>query len=887
MPLRHKLLSQDANEDDFESGPWDTPRLLQLYKARFGLDFSLYKRATIDRRIERRLQARSCRSIEEYVQILESESEELETLYRDLLVEVTQFFRDSDAYEILRKDVIPRLINAKGRQQSLRVWVPGCATGEEAYSLAMLISDCAEELDRNVQLRMFATDVHRSSVDFAGQAVYSREAVQNVPAKLRNRYFTETNDGWQISQELRQRVVVATHDLTSDPPFTRMDLVSCRNLLIYFEPSVQQSVLGMLHFAMNQHGVLFLGPSETTGQLSKEFEVVDQHWRIFRKLRDVRLPEATRLPITGPSRRHVAPQPEPVSRRLPKTPEVDADNRWLKPVLYEELLSRYVPPCLIVNQDHELIHTFGDVRRLLVQPEGAPTLNITKLLEGRLAMVVTAGLHQATRTRDKTAYSDIPVTNHQGEEKHVRVVIEAYQKGSRDLFMVCLEEQELPPETPAVERQFDAAGTADSRIAELESNLDSMRQSLQAAVEELETSNEELQAANEELVASNEELQSTNEELHSVNEELFTVNVEHQDKIDELMATAKELKNVNDFIANTSIGMVFLDEDLRIRRFTPAINEVLRILDRDIGRPIEDISCRLDDPDLIRSIRAALENGISTRRQVARNDGAHFLTRIIPFQDSFGFTNGVVLAFDDVTEISTARRQLLEVQGFAYAVSHDLQEPIRAIRGYVDVLQSECVEQLNVASRKALDTLASSGRQIQSMVDSLLRLSRVFTRGKVFQQVRLDELLKNAQSRLQDRIRELDAEIIVEDLPTLVCDPAQIEEAFVELLDNSLKFKSDDSPQVHIQSTLSNDDVLITIRDNGIGIDPAHHEKIFQVFQRPVARNRPGNGCGLTYCRHVLDRHSGTISVKSKLDAGSSFILKLPLNPIDQAYYKD
>ncbi|MEM6473950.1 MAG: CheR family methyltransferase, partial [Planctomycetota bacterium] len=363
--------------------------ILRLFRIHFEVDFALYKPATITRRIDRRVQMGGFKTLMAYAEYLEESREELNLLFRDLLVEVTEFFRDEAAFRILRTTVIPNLVENKPDNGEIRVWVPGCATGEEAYSIAMLIDEAISKSGRKIEFRVFATDVHRSSLETASLAVYPANSTTRIPSELSQKYFTQNNDLCHIKRDLRQKVIFAANDLTSDPPFTRIDLISCRNVLIYLESKIQKRIISFFHFGLTVGGTLFLGPSETVGDLAPEFETVDRHWRIYSKRRDIRLPEAARLPVVPAISSLVHDRTAGVASGAKA-----AMHPWLTSA-YEDLLAKHVPPSLLINQFGELLHSFGAARNFLVQPEGRSTLDAIKLLPDSLRTVVSAGLHRA------------------------------------------------------------------------------------------------------------------------------------------------------------------------------------------------------------------------------------------------------------------------------------------------------------------------------------------------------------------------------------------------------------------------------------------------------------------------------------------------------------
>ncbi len=643
------FIDQGQPEEEL-AGSGELATIFKLFRNQYGIDFSMYKPTTIVRRIERRVKLSRCSSLAEYSQLVEGDSRELDVLYRDLLVEVTQFFRDLEAFQLMRNVIVPQLVERAVESGELRIWVPGCATGEEAYSLAMLATECIERQGVDVELKLFASDVHQTSMETASSGVFSSATVSRMPIEYRDKFFIRIGDLYHISTELRQKVIFAPHDITKDPPFTRIDLISCRNVLIYFNQDVQKRVLSLFHFGLNVGGVLFLGPSESIGELEKEFEPIDRQWRVYRKLRNVRLAE------TGP----ISPQPA-LNRVVFNRPSFVAtqtrgDKSWLVPEVYDHLLAKYVPPSLLINQHLELVHSFGDTRRLLVQPEGKATLDVLRMVEGDLRTAMNAALHKASTGGKTIVFEGVRVRSSTGEQQY-RLVAEPYLKGAEKMFLVSLEEMAVPEAvTERIAVPFNSADQSAQRIVSLEQELDYTKETLQATVEELETSNEELQSANEELVASNEELQSTNEELHGVNEELFTVNSEHQKKITELTQLTEDMDHL---LKSTRIGTVFLDTDLKIRKFTTEVKEAFHILDQDIGRPVRHIAHNLVDVEPVEEAQQVLSSKRPIERAVQSRSGGSYLMRILPYEGIKG-VDGVVLTLIDATAILSLHRRLGE-----------------------------------------------------------------------------------------------------------------------------------------------------------------------------------------------------------------------------------
>ena len=582
----------------------ETPlsRLSRFYKEQNGIDFSYYKPTTIYRRLERRSKLARTSSTAEYLTRVESDENEAQVLFRDLLVEVTHFFRDPEAFSVLRQSVIPELIKESSGDE-FRAWVCGCATGEEAYSIAMVIHECMEQAGIHKKpFKVFASDVHAGSVEIASEGIYRKSATEQLPQSCIDKYFTEVDEYYKVKPEIRQSVVFAVNDATKDPPFTRLDFVSCRNMLIYILPQVQKRILSIFHFGLKPKGILFLGSSESLGDLADEFEDVDMHWRVYRKRRDVRLSGGTQLPAmeipnaTNPVISH-SQNPRPNSLRGFKQQNManSAQN---------SLLARYLPPGLLVVGFNELIHCIGDATKLLTLPQGQPSNNLFQLLSSELSVPVSAALHRCRKRSETVVFNGIRIQMPGCEEELYQLKVESLEERNETLNLISfLKLSEL--EAPKVETiDYRPVENASSQIEQLTIELNYTRETLQATVEELESSNEELQSTNEELIASNEELQSTNEELHSTNEELHTVNHENRYRIVQLNDVTEDLELL---LSRTSTGVLFLDRKLQIRKFTRSITRYFELQPSDIGRNIDNFNHRTGVANLYSQLAEALE----------------------------------------------------------------------------------------------------------------------------------------------------------------------------------------------------------------------------------------------------------------------------------------
>ncbi|MCG8584933.1 MAG: PAS domain-containing protein, partial [Pirellulales bacterium] len=622
--------------------------IYSLLRREYAIDFSHYKPSTVTRRIERRLQLNRSQDVDDYVAKLQSDTTELNLLYKDLLIGVTKFFRDSGAYDRLSEEVVPQMLSKLSDNEELRIWIAGCATGEEAYSIAIVIHEAIAVRDRQIGVKIFATDVHQASLEVASSGVYSEEAVSEVSKSRLDRYFSKRGNGYHVSQELRKMIVFAPHNVIKDAPFTKLDLVCCRNLLIYFQPHVQKKVLSLFHFGLKTGGALFLGPSESPGEIADEFETVDQQWKMFRKRRDVRLPADVRMPLSSG-----------FARLRDSTLHAPATNNGLPYAsllrAYDALLAAHVPPSLLIDENHELVHAFSGAGKFLAISDGRSSTDILDLVVPDIRLALSGALQRAQNKGETVSYSGLVVRDGESEQQ-LRLSVRPITVHSTDeaYFLITLEDvtRERRQEDPGTEVRLDESSK--ERLVEVEDELRYTKENLQATIEEMETTNEELQATNEELVASNEELQSTNEELHSVNEELYTVNAEYQRKIVELTQLTDDVDNL---LRSTDVGTIFLDRDMCIRKFTPKVAHAFQILPQDVGRPLESFSHNIEHPTLMKDVRGVLTTEQSFEKDVRDRRGNWYLLRILPYR-SKDRVDGVVLTLIDIANLKAAQREL-------------------------------------------------------------------------------------------------------------------------------------------------------------------------------------------------------------------------------------
>jgi two-component system, chemotaxis family, CheB/CheR fusion protein len=635
-------------------------RILAMLRDRLGTDFTGYKPNTIIRRIERRVLMHSGLGWDDYVRLVDDSRAELVQLHRDLLINVTRFFRDEEAFRILETRVIPQLVSDTPAESELRLWVPACSTGEEPYSLVILILEALERANLSRNVRVFATDVDQDAVEFAAAGRYGDSIAADISPERLSRWFVPDGDGYKVSRALRDRVIFARHNLLKDPPLTRMDFVSCRNMLIYLGPDLQRRVIALLAYALRARGFLFLGSSETVGGLSALFDVIDAKWKMYQALQPGRhtlaeaLPSRPRRPLMQSFTMATAAEYPVATMRAVQGRSATEDG--LLEHVFQELTDVLELRCVVLDADYQLLHTFGDVSSLLKVPPGRSTLEIFKLLPRPLSTALRAALARSAKENRQILYEGIEVS---ADEPTVTLHVRPLDvRAERARAYVLFFQSGPKPLTGSVADALERDESTSLRLSQLEHELQYTKENLQATIEELETSNEELQATNEELLASNEELQSTNEELQSVNEELQTVNAEYQEKIAELISLNNDIENL---LRTTGVGTLFVDATLRIRKFTDAALRLLNVMPQDIGRPLEHIAAKIPGVDLVSMCRRVMQGNGSESHEMLAPDGAYLHVKVLPYLTGETGVHGVIVSVIDVTEVKRGEERLQHI----------------------------------------------------------------------------------------------------------------------------------------------------------------------------------------------------------------------------------
>jgi two-component system CheB/CheR fusion protein len=685
-------------------------KIMGILRSHNGHDLSHYKQNTIRRRVERRMVVNQIEALESYVRMLRQNPLEVDTLFRELLIGVTSFFRDPTAFEALRDLALPALMSERPPGLPIRIWVPGCSTGEEAYTLAMLIHEAAEKLGREFVVQIFATDIDHESIEKARSGNYPANIAADVSPERLTRFFTEEQkDFYRIKKTIRDQLIFAEQDVIKDPPFSKLDLISCRNMLIYMEPVLQKRLIPLFHYALSAGGFLLLGNSESVGEFTNLFTAMERKWKLYRRkdltLGTIGTLTVPALPVRG---EHVAAggAGEAKERKAPA----------LREVTERMLLRNYAPACVAVNEHGEILYVHGRSGKFLELPAGDASLNMLKAARDGLKIELANGLRKVLAQRQPVRYEGLEVRTNGGFST-VTVTLELAEgpAGASNVVLVTFHEtpskaQEVLPQALSETAPESSAppDEKDRHITALERELRIKTETVQTTVEELETSNEELKSTNEELQSTNEELQSTNEELEtskeelqSVNEELVTVNTELQQKMDGLSRANNDMNNL---LAGTGIGMLFVDHQLHIQRFTPATTQIIKLIQTDVGRPVSDLVSNLANYDRLgQDVKTVLDSLISREAEVQTRDGDWYLMRILPYRTIENVIEGAVLTFVDIRGQKRAEEQFRKL---STELEQRVNERVAEIERVNRDLQREVQQREDAETRRTTDIAA-------------------------------------------------------------------------------------------------------------------------------------------------------------------------------------
>jgi two-component system CheB/CheR fusion protein len=883
--IRHITDASPGAEPDTPAS-W-LPDIVELLRRRTAHNFTLYKPGTLERRAARRMAMASIEgdSMERYLDLLRHDRAELEALARDLLINVTSFFRDPAVFEAMEREIIPELIRAAKPDGCLRIWVAGCSTGEETYSLAMIFLEqiIAAQADlghADLKLQMFASDVDPDAVATARDGLYPDSITATVsPARLA-RFFTHEAHGYRVSPDLRACVVFAVQDVLADPPFSRLDLVSCRNLLIYLLPEAQAQVISAFHFALREGGVLLLGSAETVAGASAKFEVISKKERIYRHVGRARPGEYDFLNQAGAGTR------APAASGLPAIPWRQADLAELGRRL---VLDAFAPASVLINRAHECLFSLGPTDRYLRVASGHSSLDLLAMVRPGLRGKLAAAIKQACAQQARVVVEGARMLGGV-DMATVTLDIRPVTSAGETLLLVCFSDGATTPPPRQEAAALTQPGMAELKqeLATLRADLKSVTQDLEASVEEQKAVNEEALSVNEEYQSTNEELLTSKEELQSLNEELTALNSQLQETLERQRKTADDLQNV---LYSTDIATLFLDASLKIRFFTPATKMVFNVIASDIGRPLADLHSLLPDCDFAADARHVLDRQTPLEREIEAPGQVFFIRRIMPYRTNQHGVAGLVITFTDITERKSAAQALVAAQRnsdaanaaksrFLAAASHDLRQPLQTLSLLQALLAKTATgeKQATLVARMG-DTVGA----ISGMLNTLLDINQIDA-GIIhpeFVELRIDDIFRRLREELtyQAGSQGLSFRVVATSL-TVRSDPALLEQMIRNLISNAFKYTR--HGKVLLGCLRRGGAVHIKICDTGIGI-PEHDLKvIFEEYHQldNAARERSrGLGLGLPIVQRLGDLLGHKIRVRSTLGQGSVFTIEIACPP--------
>ena len=660
-------------------------KIMLLLRSRTGHDFSLYKQSTIQRRIERRMAVHGLENTDTYARYLQEHPQEVQLLFKELLITVTSFFRDPEAFAVLKKDILPQLFEHKPENYIFRIWVPGCATGEEAYSIAILFSEYMDDSKQEFTVQIYSSDIDADSIAAARSGVYPTSIALDVSPERLRRFFVKDETGYRIKKKIREMIVFAVQNVIKDPPFIKLDLISCRNLLIYLGPELQNKLIPTFYFALKPSGILFLGPAESIGSFTDLFKPINKKWRFCQAEASI---ASTRLGMAGGHAWAGDQTGRGLDEAVKKAKETDFAE-----LTKRMLLQSYAPPSVVTDEKGNILYVHGDTGKYLRPAPGQASLNVIEMAREGLQLELRTTIHNAATQKKQVVCNNLSVKTNRGSQGVNLTVRPLTDPGATPpLLIVCFQDASpLEQKKPARAKRPVRQGQS-KLVEELEQELSYMKENLQATIEELQASNEEIKSTNEELQSTNEELQSTNEELEtsqeelqSVNEELVTVNAELQAKIEQVTEIQDDLKNLLD---NTSIGTIFLDKHLAIKRVTREAAKVFRLVASDAGRPLSDIKSNIEGEDLVDDARDVLDSLAPREKEVRTSDGKWYLARILPYQSLDNVIEGVVLTFTDITERRRAEESGRVAREYAESIVDTIREPLVVLDGDLKVVSA-------------------------------------------------------------------------------------------------------------------------------------------------------------------------------------------------------
>ncbi len=862
------LLIAESSEDELIM-----PKIIKLIEQSSPHDFSGYKHSTILRRTKKRASQENFDSLSAYFEFLKGNPDEVIALAKEFLISVTAFFRDPEAFDHIQHKIIPEILTKLADEEELKIWVAGCATGEEAYSLAILVAEQLVGNHKDVIVKIFATDIDAKALAHAAKGIYSVSIGKFVSAQRLETYFTREGKTYKIKQNIRKMIIFAQHDLVKNPPYCNMHLISCRNLLIYMAPVLQKKVFNMLLFGLKLGGYLFLGSSENPTSIINSLEIADKRWKIYRNTKNKKAISFDTFAM--PEYQEIKRASRFFGEEYSKSNNNPFTDQMLSAVVSE---TGYL--CIFVDEYSHVIKSYGDTSRYMQQENF--NSNLEELLKPQLAIAFNTLRTTAIQNNERASVSNILIEN---EDKmlsvNLSVVPVAAKNAFQKILMVLFRENQEGNET-SISPVFDEKIYHDKYTQNLESELRTLKIKLNEIHDELDSSNENMQSFSEELISANEEMQSTNEEMQSVNEELHTINTEYHIKNKELLEINDDLNNY--FRSNIN-GQLFINNELELMKFSPGAINLINLMETDIGRPIHHISTNIKFENLIEDIKNVLDNDTVFSKEIETTNGKWYQMMIMPYlQQSSQKRSGAIITFSDITllkdiqfELDQKNQSLLRINAdldhFIHAASHDLLAPLGNIETSINVMNH-----IALSDAKLMDVLELINRSIKTyrlLITDIGIIAKVESEMTIMEMVNLDEIIDNVEWSLTDKIKQSGAKIsrdlAVTELPF---SKKNLRSILFNLVSNAIKFKGDDEPFINIHCERQGKNIVLRIKDNGKGIDPSGLDKIFAMYGR-LNQDIEGSGIGLYLAKKIINAAGGKILVESEPGKGSIFTIFL------------
>ena len=843
--------------------------IINLIKEKSPLDFSEYKQSTILRRIKRRAGYNNFTSLENYIAFLKTSPEEIEALSKDFLISVTSFFRNKEAFDVLEKDILPAILKNLNDGEELKMWVAACATGEEAYSLAILVAEQLSGLLKDTVVKIFATDIDSVALVHAGKGVFPATISKDIPEERLKKYFTKEGNNYKIKPRIRNMIIFARHDLVKNPPYCNIHFISCRNLLIYMTPALQKKILYMLLFGLKVDGYLFLGSSENPMPIIQNLEIVNKTWKIYKNRQTQRTVHFDGFSV---------PQMIDIKeKRFLKESVIENENQALPEAVNLKLVKEM--DCLVVCVDEtgQVIKTYGDTAKILLQKNF--NSNLPELLPRPLDIAFRVLSSEALKTNETATNKNIQIKQ---DGKAIRVSISVsplpVKKGEQKLLMVVFSEDKAEndgKQQPA----FDEKIYLDQYTLNLEDQVKKLKSKLHVTYEQLDRSNDNMQSFNEELLSANEEMQSTNEEMQSVNEELHTINADYAIKNKELTETNDDLNNY--FRSNTN-GQLFVNNDLLLMKFSPGTTKLINLRETDIGRPLSNISTNIKFETITEDIKQVIGKGITITKEIETDNGKWYQTITMPYITADHKRNGAMITFNDVTELKQTQLELdktnksllainADLDNFVHAASHDLMGPLSNIELSISVLADIKMTD-DPELRKIMEIIHTSFKRFRTLVAELGTIGKIESEMSAKEAIDLQELIGDIEASIENRIIS-SGTTITKDVGNIKIyfSRKNLRSIIYNLIANAIKFGNPDRPsEIFISAKYEKGFSVLTVKDNGIGMHPDEFEKIFSMYGR-LNENIEGQGIGLYLIRKIINAAGGKILVESEPGKGSTF----------------